>query len=202
MPQLKKLMFDHDVSDEKGDIWKFNFRKTAAIAAFILVIFILIYGFLLASDSHKFFSDVIFYVSILIAAAFALLLIVGSITKARQVLGRFLLILICLIGAYGILGFIWSAYFWNFYMGYSTWIVLTVLAGFGATRKDDIFNGNLDRHDLFYVSLIFIVFVSANMPIVQGAGFLERLDGMIAFFMDKASLFNWRNVVNETTNQT
>jgi len=202
MSQWKKLLFDHDVSDMEGDIWRFNYKKTAFIIAIVLCLFIVAFGFLASKDSHKFFSDIIFYGSILLFAVFALLLLAGSIARARKFIGKFLIIFVCMIGAYGLVGFVWGEFLWNFYMGYSTWLLLTVMAGYGATR-DYIFNGKLDRHDIFYILLVFFVFVSANMPIVQGSGFLERLDDMISFIIDNLGrIGSISQRVNDTINQT
>jgi len=201
MPQWKKLLYDHKVSDIEGDVWKFNFYKAALFAGVLLVILILVYGTFFASDKDKFFSDVIFYATVMALGVFALLLISGSIKKFRGFIAKFFIIIVCMIGAYGLIGLVWGHYYYNFYIGYSTWILFVVLAGFGATRNY-IFNGHLDRYDVFYCLLVFFAFISANLPMFHGASLLERLDGVIVFFMDKISMLNLGERLNETVNQT
>jgi len=81
----------------------------------------------------------------------------------------------------------------TFYVGYSTWILLTVLAGWGA-KNDKVFNGNLDRHDVFYSLLVFILLVGANWKITSNGGFLQNLDilikRIISFIPDISNLLS------------
>jgi len=189
MHQLKKLLFDEDFSDVEGYIWRFNFYKAIAWCVFLLVISIIVYGEWIAENSHEFFGNVLFYFFVIVASIAVILFTVGTIKKAKKVIGKFLLILICIVFAYGIIGSIFQNYWFGFHMGYSTWIVLTTLAGFGATREY-IFNGHLDRHDAFYCCLIFIVFVGANWRLNQNGGFLENLDILINKIMNNIGILS------------
>ena len=178
MPQLKKLLFNHEVSDIEGDVWKFSFGKAAIIFAAFFVVSIIFYGYIFAEDSKRFFGDVIFYATVFFAAIFILMVIARSLKKARSFISKFFLLIIGIIGSYAIIGFIWNYYFWEFHMGYSTWFMFVILAGYGATREY-IFNGVVDRHDAFYCLLLFFIFISANVPIIEGDGFLARIDGLV-----------------------
>jgi len=49
---------------------------------------------------------------------------------------------------------------------------VAILAGLGAKRID----GNLDRHDVGFALLVFIILLGANIPLNQNGGFLANLD--------------------------
>jgi len=61
--------------------------------------------------------------------------------------------------------------------------VLTALAGYGATR-DYIFNGKIDRHDVFYCLLVFVIIVGGNFPITGNSGVIENIDALVNRIMD------------------
>ena len=183
MGHLKKLLFTKKLTDYGEYKWTFSFGKAMVWSVIFLILFILIYGFFIAENPHDFFGMIIFIGILISVASFIILLTVGSIKKARKFIGKFFLILVGLIFAYYVIGLVISNYLWNFYVGYSTWFLLVTLAGFGATR-DYIFNGNLDRHDVFYCLLIFICFVGANIPFYHDKGFLENFDGVIKFLSE------------------
>ena len=178
MAHLKKLLFTKKITDYGEYKWAFSFGKAMAWSLFFLVLFLLIYGFFIAEDTHEFFGRVLFVAILICIVVFCILLSVGSIKKARKFVGKFFLLTVCIIFAYYVIGLVISQWLWSFYSGYSTWLLIVALAGYGATR-DYIFNGNLDRHDVFYCLLIFIAFLGANMPFYQNKGFLENLDGLI-----------------------
>ncbi len=185
---LKKLVFDKkktDIGEDGGVKWRFSFVKGMAISLVLLLFFILIYGFLLAPNSQKFFSDVVFWGAIACVAIFVFLLVTRTVKKSREYFGQFMLIFCVMIGVYAAVGWIWSRFFFDFYVGYSTFIIFGILAGYGATRPY-ILNGDLDRNDIFYVFLIIVVLLGANVPIISGAGFLERVDPILLMLKDIA----------------
>jgi len=178
MGHLKKLLFTKKLTDYGDYKWAFSYNKAMAWSIVFLILFIFIYGFFIAENTHEFFGRVLFIAILICIAIFLILLAVGSIKKSKKFIGKFLLLIVGIIFAYYVIGIIFSQYLWGFYSGYSTWLLIVALAGYGASR-DYIFNGNLDRHDIFYCLLIFICFVGANIPFYQDKSFLENLDGLI-----------------------
>ena len=178
MGHLKKLLFTKKLTDYGDYKWAFSYNKAMAWSIVFLILFIFIYGFFIAEDTHEFFGRVLFIAILICIAIFLILLAVGSIKKSKKFIGKFLLLIVGIIFAYYVIGIIFSQYLWGFYSGYSTWLLIVALAGYGASR-DYIFNGNLDRHDIFYCLLIFICFVGANIPFYHDKSFLENLDGLI-----------------------
>ena len=178
MGHLKKLLFTKKLTDYGDYKWAFSYNKAMAWSIVFLILFIFIYGFFIAENTHEFFGRVLFIAILICIAIFLILLAVGSIKKSKKFIGKFLLLIVGIIFAYYVIGIIFSQYLWGFYSGYSTWLLIVALAGYGASR-DYIFNGNLDRHDIFYCLLIFICFVGANIPFYHDKSFLENLDGLI-----------------------
>ena len=178
MGHLKKLLFTKKITDYGEYKWAFSYNKAMAWSIVFLMLFIFIYGFFIAEDTHEFFGRVLFIAILICIAIFLILLAVGSIKKSKKFIGKFLLLVVGIIFTYYVIGIIFSQYLWGFYSGYSTWLLIIALAGYGASR-DYIFNGNLDRHDIFYCLLIFICFVGANIPFYHDKSFLENLDGLI-----------------------
>ena len=183
MGHLKKLLFTKKFTDYGEYKWAFSYNKAMAWSVSFLVLFILIYGFFIAKDTHEFFGKVLFVAILISIAVFLILLAVGSIKKSKKFIGKFFLLIVGIIFAYYVIGLIFSQYLWGFYSGYSTWFLIVALAGYGASR-DYIFNGNLDRHDVFYCLLIFICFVGANIPFYHNKSFLENMDGIINMIKD------------------
>jgi len=202
MAQWKKLLFNHDVSDVKGEVWKFSFGKAIVWAIFFLFISITVYGMYFTKSPGDFFRMVILYMIIISVAVVAILISARTISRGKELLTRFLLIFISLVFVYGIVGMIFNEMgIYPFYMGFTTWIVLTALAGYGATR-DYIFNGNIDRHDAFYCLLVFVIIVGGNFPITGNSGVIENIDVLVGRIMDYIPMLTHvmdRLPVNNTT---
>jgi len=176
MSHLRKLLFTKKFSDYEGYKWTFSVYKAIAWCIVILVVSIILYGMFIAGNSKEFFGNVLFYTILISIALIVLLFISGTLKKFRTVMTRFFILIIIITFVYAILGIIFKTFTnMTFYVGYSTWILLTVLAGWGA-KNDKVFNGNLDRHDVFYSLVIFVAMVGANFPITSDGGFLQNLD--------------------------
>lgn len=180
--QLKKLLYNKrlvDTGDGKAIAeWKISPWKVFFLLIAIAIALIVIYGLFFTGDgSGEFFGNAIFY-SIVIIVAIAIIWITATtaLKFKQRIVGFF-------IGFILILTFYWGLgtalnYFGilEFHMGgYSLWILITVLAGLGAKRID----GNLDRNDVGFGLLVFIVVLGANIPITDTGGFLAMLDNVI-----------------------
>jgi hypothetical protein len=66
--------------------------------------------------------------------------------------------------------------------GYTLWIMITILAGLGAKRID----GDLDKKDVGFGLVAFLVILGVNLPIVNGQGFLYLLDTNVFSWIIKA----------------
>jgi len=193
MAQWKKLLFNHDVTDvgEEGipsDVWRFSTGKAITWSLVILSLSIIFYGLLFVGDSDAFFRQVLLCVIILAVAAVAVLLVARVTMGARRAISKFFLLFIVVVFTYGVLSTLFSwVGLYSFHMGLSTWVALTVLAGYGATRAY-IFNGNLDRHDIFYCLLVFVIMAGGNWPISGGEGVLEHIDGVLSMVLRYAGM--------------
>jgi len=108
MAQWKKLLFNHDVSDVEGEVWKFSFGKAIVWAIFFLFISITVYGMYFTKSSGDFFRMVILYMIIISVAVVAILISARTISRGKELLTRFLLIFISLVFVYGVAGMIFS----------------------------------------------------------------------------------------------
>ena len=179
MSQLKKLLFTEKLHDYEGRVWRFSVYKAIAWCIVIAIFSIIIYGLYIAENSKEFFGNVLFYIIVISISMVVILFVTGTFKKFRAVVTRFLLIIIVMTFLYMVFGIIFSKFTdISFYSGYSTWIVLCALAGYGA-KNENIFNGHLDRHDVFYSLLIFVIMVGANFPINSNGGFLANLDLLV-----------------------
>ena len=190
MSHLKKLLFTKKFSDYEGYKWTFSVYKAIAWCIVILVISVILYGYFVVENSKEFFGNVLFYAIVISISLIILLLVSGTIKKFRTLMVRFFLIIVIITFLYAIFGMIFAKYTnINFYVGYSTWILLTVLAGWGA-KNDKVFNGNLDRHDVFYSLVVFVTMVGANFPITSNGGFLQNLDILVKKVLSLLPLFS------------
>ena len=179
MSQLRKLLFTKKFSDYEGYKWVLSTYKAIAWCITILVIAIILYGMFIVEDSKEFFGNVLFYVIVISIALIVILFLSGTVSKFTKFARKFLLLVILLTFIYSILGIVFDNFLdIQFYVGYSTWILLTVLAGWGA-KKEEIFNGNIDRHDVFYSLVVFIMMVGANWKITSNGGVLQNFDILI-----------------------
>lgn len=210
MAQWKKLLFDHDVTDidedgeAGGHVWRFSTGKAIAWTVFFAVLTTLAYGFWFA-DTESFFRQLLLYVIILAVGIVAVLFAARVTLGARKAFVKFFLLFIVIVFVYGVLSTIFGAVgLYPFHMGLSTWIMLTSLAGFGATRAY-IFNGNLDRHDVFYCLLVFVIMAGGNWPITGGEGVLAHIDGLIDTilgYLHFLPLDGLQDTVNDTVNNS
>jgi|GEM_PF-2349141 len=177
--QLKKLLYNKAPVDKPETIaeWRLSPWKVFFLLISIIVFLIVFYAYVFTSDPKEFLGNVMFY-SIIIICVIAVLWAIGSTAiKGRKLIAGFFLAFILILTFYWVFGAILS-YFGiiEFHMGgYAVWILITILAGLGAKRID----GNLDRHDVGFAMLVFIILLGANIPLNQYGGFLANVDHFI-----------------------
>ena len=177
--QLKKLIYNKTPVDKPETIaeWRLSPWKVFFLLISIIVFLIVFYAYVFTSDPKEFLGNVMFY-SIIIICVIAVLWAIGSTAiKGRKLIAGFFIAFILILTFYWIFGAILSYFgIMEFHMGgYAVWILITILAGLGAKRID----GNLDRHDVAFGLLVFVVLIGANIPLNQHGGFLANIDHFI-----------------------
>ncbi|MBS3748190.1 MAG: hypothetical protein KGY67_00635 [Candidatus Thermoplasmatota archaeon] len=179
--QLKKTLYNKKLVDtpdgEPTAEWRLSPWKVFFLLLALLTVFTIIYAYLATPNPTNFLGNIIFYVIVLLSAIAILWISSHAVFRARKIISGFIIAFILIITFYWFLGCIISNYLpLNFHMGgYSLWILITILAGLGAKRID----GSLDRNDVGYGLLVFIVCIGANIPVANGQGFLWNLDNLI-----------------------
>jgi hypothetical protein len=179
--QLKKLFFDKKLTDSgKGVIatWRTNPWKIFGVLFSLGILGIIVYGFLFSGNPNNFFGNVVFYAIVIVIAIASIYILASSALKFRKLIAGFLIAFIIIFVFYWVLGLVFTytglLNNWH-YGGWSLIIVLVTLAGIGAKRID----GNLDRADIFYGFLVFLVLCGINIPIANNMGFLANVDNLI-----------------------
>jgi len=179
--QIKKLFYNKRLVDtpsgEPTAEWRVSPWKVFISLLAIMVVLIILYAFFATPQPGEFLGSMLFY-SIVIVGAVAVLWLVGTgVFKARKLIAGFFIAFILIFTFYWAMGFLLNHYqILNFHLGgWSLWIMITILAGLGSKRID----GSLDRNDVGYGLLVFLICIGANIPISDGQGFLWNLDNLI-----------------------
>jgi len=178
--QLKKLLYSKHFVDSSGETiaeWRLSPWKVFFLLLSIMIFLIIFYAYVFTDNPKEFLGNVVFY-SIVIVCAVAVLWLIGSTAiKGRKLISGFFISFILIVTAYWVLGAVFSYFnIVEFHMsGYAVWILMTILAGMGAKRID----GNLDRNDVGFALLVFIILLGANIPLNQHGGFLANVDHFI-----------------------
>jgi hypothetical protein len=191
--QLKKLFYDKRFVDspdgEASAKWSLSPWKvfTYILAGFIGLI--IIYAFVATPDPHNFLGNIVFYAIVIVGAVAVLWLVGNGIYKGRKLISGFFLSFILIISFYWALGFLLNYFnILSFHMGgYALWFMITVLAGIGANKID----GNLNRSDVGYGLLVFLICIGSNIPIANGQGFLWNLDNFILSLLGVSEFIPW-----------
>ena len=175
--QWKKLFYTKHFSDQYGTVWKISTWKVFFILLVLAVALIIIYAFFFASDAGVFLGDILFYSIVLIIAVAILWITANTALKFKKIITGFVIAFILILVLYWALNLVFGYFGWlEFHMGgYSLWVLISILALMGAKKID----GNLDKSDLGYGILVFIVLLGANIPITETGGFLANLDGFL-----------------------
>jgi hypothetical protein len=178
--QFKKLVYNKKMVDygDAGAIaeWKLSPWKVFFVLMAVATILTVVYAYFFTSNPKEFLGTIIFYVIVILAVIAILYLTASTAGKFRNLLTGFMIAFILILVLYWFLGVL-LGYFEiiEFHTGYSLWILISALAYMGAKRID----GNLDRHDIGFGLLAFIVLMGANIPINETGGFLANLDNLI-----------------------
>jgi len=184
--QLKKLIYTKKFIDsptgEPTAEWHLSPWKVFFMLLASFISLIILYAFFATPEPSNFLGNVLFYGIVLLGAIIVLWVAGNTIYKGRKLIAGFFLAFILILTFYWILGTILNHYnILNFHLGgWSLWIMITILAGLGAKRID----GNLDRNDVGYGLLVFIICIGANIPIANGNGFLWNLDNFLVHVID------------------
>ena len=179
--QLKKLLYTkHFVDSPSGEKiaeWHLSPWKVFFFLLAIMIFLIIFYAYVFTTDPKEFLGNVVFYSIVIICAIAVLWVVASTVIKGRKLIAGFFLAFILILTFYWLLGAILS---WlgilQFHMGgYAVWILMTILAGMGAKRID----GNLDRNDVGFGLLVFVILLGANIPLNQHGGFLANIDHFI-----------------------
>ena len=188
--QIKKLFFNKRFVDTPGGEpsaeWSISPWKVflCLIAGFISLI--ILYAFLATPEPSNFLGNMVFYAIVIVGAVAVLWIAAAGAYKFRKIISGFFLAFILILTFYWGLGFV-LGYFniLSFHMGgWSLYFLITVLAGIGAHK----INGELDRSDVGYGLLVFLVIIGSNIPISNGQGFLWNLDNLILTALGWGSL--------------
>lgn len=178
---LKKLLYTkHFADSSEGETiaeWRLSPWKVFFALLAVMIFLIIFYAYVFTSDPKQFLGDVVFY-SIIIVSAIAVLWAIGStVIKGRRLISGFFIAFILILTFYWMLGAILSYFnILQFHMGgYALWVLMTILAGLGAKRID----GNLDRNDVGFGLLVFVIMIGANIPLNSNGGFLANIDHFI-----------------------
>jgi len=175
--QWRKLFYTKHLSDQYGVVWKISTWKVFFILIAIAVALIIIYAFLFTSDAGVFLGDILFYSIVIILAVAFLWLTANTAIKSKKIITGFFIAFILILVLYWVLSLVFGYFGWiEFHMGgYSLWVLISILALMGARRID----GSLDKNDVGYGLLVFIVLLGANIPITDTGGFLANLDSLV-----------------------
>ena len=187
--QFKKLLYNKRFVDtgtgETLAKWSLSPWKVFFAMMAIAIALIIIYGLFFTpegegggSGSGSFFGNVVFYSIVLVIAIAIIWITANTALKFKKILAGFMIAFILILVFYWFLGFLFGHFgIIDFHMGgYTLWILITVLAGLGAKRID----GSLDRNDVGYGLLVFIVLIGANIPVNNGVGFLANMDNLFS----------------------
>ena len=178
--QFKKLFFNKTFSDEYGVRWKLSTWKVLAWMIAITLIMVVLYSFSVPNQ-QGYLSNALFYGIMTMIIVMILWLVANLAWKSRKFIYGFIIGFILIFGFYLLLnGIFLVGLGWEFHYGFSTWIVTTILAGWGANNIDQ----KLDRKDFFFGMLVFIVFVVGNAPVFESGGFFAQVDKFVAMVSD------------------
>lgn len=171
--QWRKLIFSKEQTDQ-GTIWRISTWKVAGLLIAILLFFIFSYSFFVKNQTG-YLSDVLFYGILLTVIILVLWLLSNLVWKSRKFIAWFLISLILIAIFYAVIGYALSFIGWKFNYGFVVWIIITTFAMIAGAMKND----ELDRKDVLFGLLVFVVLIGANAPAFGGSGFFAKIDDFI-----------------------
>ena len=188
--QLKKLFYNKQFVDKPDGTtlaeWKISPWKIFAVLLSLVIAVIFIYGWFFTSNKQDFYGNVLLYAIILAIAILGIWILGKKAWDFKQRVTYFLIAFILIWVFYWVLSLVFDyTGLMKFHMGGPTlWTIISLLAFLGAKRIDS----NLDKNDVFFGFLVFVILIGANIPMNATGGFLANVDGIIAKIM---SLVKW-----------
>lgn len=178
--QFKKLFFNKTFSDEYGVRWRLSTWKVLAWMIAITLIMVVLYSFSVPNQ-QGYLSNALFYGIMTMIIIMILWLVANLAWKSRKFIYGFIIGFLLIFGFYLLLhGIFFLGLGWKFHYGFSTWIVITILAGWGANH----INGKLERDDVLFGMIVFVAFIVGNYPAFESGGFFAQVDKFVAMVSD------------------
>lgn len=178
--QLKKLLYSKRFTDSaEGKIaeWKVSQWKAFFLFLALSVLSIIVYAFFFTKDPHAFLGNMMFYAIVLILAIVAIWLVGSKAWSLKNRIAYFLLTFIVLWVIYYVMSLVFGYLGLKFYIGgYALWCVISILSGWGSTK---LFDNELNRKDVFFILVVFLIFVGSNLPMNSTGGFLSNFDKLL-----------------------
>ena len=184
--QLKKLLYNKQFVDagDGGHIarWKISQVKVFIVSIALAVLCVLFYAFFFTKDPQNFLGNLMFYVIVLILAIVVIWLVGEKAWGLKRRISYFLLTFIILWVVYYGMSLLFGYLGLSFYIGgYALWVIMSILAGWGSKH---LFDEEINKKDVFFVLVVFLVFVGANLPMNDTGGFLANFDKLIGWILN------------------
>ncbi len=186
MAQIKKLLYDKKFIDGPDGAhlaeWKLSPWKSFFFFLGLIVASILLYAFFFTKDPQNFLGNVMFYAIVLVLSIVAIWLVGGKAWSLKNRIAYFLLTFIILWVVYFVMSLVFGYLGFKFYIGgYALWAIISILAGWGSSK---LFDKEINRMDVFFALVVFLVFVGANLPMNETGGFLANFDALIGWVLN------------------
>jgi len=181
--QIKKLAYDKKINDSgEGYRWRVSTTKVSLWLVAGILILIGLYSFFVESQGD-FLKSTLFYGIVILIVFLIGWVVFRIIMKSRKLFSGFLLAWILILGVLIAMHLILDAWLgmMSIHFGTSVYMTITALAMVGANRID----GSLDRNDIFYALLVFVILVVGQYPLFEHGGFYAELDYIIGWFVEK-----------------
>jgi hypothetical protein len=187
--QWKKLFFNKYLSDTKGVGWKLSPIKVFLWMLAITIVLILTFSYF-QEDQFSYLQNVLFYSIVIMIIMMIVWVVAIFVLKSRKLFVQFLIGWILILGLYWVLGMacqVIGLFPNGFHYGTCTYVLISALA----LMAKNIGDQSLDKRDVFYAMLVFIIIFIANAPIFSdGMGFLAQVDSVLGLITSKLSFIN------------
>lgn len=176
--QLRKLLYNKQFTDSGGLAkWKLSTWKVFGIFLLLSVASILLYAFFFTKDPSATLGNVLFYAIVLILAILAIWIVGNKAWSVKNRIAYFILTFIVLWVVYFVMSLAFGYIGLKFYIGgYALWTIIAIISGWGSSK---LFDNEVNRKDVFFILIVFLIFVGANLPMNSTGGFLANLDKLL-----------------------
>jgi len=181
MAQLKKILYDKEFIDSGDGVtiarWKISKWKAFFLFLGLSILSIVIYAYSFTKNPQDFFANMMFYAIVLVLAIVGIWLVGSKAWGLKNLIAYFILTFIILWVVYFAMSLLFGYLGLKFYIGgYALWSILAILSGWGSTK---LFDSEINKKDLFFALIVFLVFVGANLPMNSTGGFLANFDKLL-----------------------